>query len=111
MNVTQTMETLSIQTRDDGLFFELRSLISKNFNKTLAGKGKIISFYDESELPQRKYFLKFLKRIYEKDGQKIKARKLRVENIYLNLASERIDNIVLKPPRAAEGADNGETPF
>jgi len=70
MNVTQTMETLSIQTRDDGLFFELRSLISKNFNKTLAGKGKIISFYDESELPQRKYFLKFLKRIYEKDGQK-----------------------------------------
>jgi len=48
---------------------------------------------------------------YEKDGQKIKVRKLRVENIYLNLASERIDNIVLKPPRAAESADGGENPF
>ena len=48
---------------------------------------------------------------YEKDGQKIKARKLRVENIYLNLASERIENVALKPPRTAEGADDGETPF
>ena len=48
---------------------------------------------------------------YEKDGQKIKVRKLRVENIYLNLASERIDNIVLKPPRAVENADGGENPF
>ena len=48
---------------------------------------------------------------YEKDGQKIKVRKLRVENIYLNLASERIENVALKPPRTAEGADDGETPF
>ncbi|MFH6973110.1 single-stranded DNA-binding protein [Neisseria sp. 23W00296] len=48
---------------------------------------------------------------YEKDGQKIKVRKLRVENIYLNLASERIDNIVLKPPRTAENADDDGIPF
>ena len=39
-------------------------------------------------------------------GQEVKARKLRVEKIYLNLDSERIESITLKPPRhpAAAGA-------
>ncbi|MBE2986024.1 MULTISPECIES: adenylosuccinate lyase [Campylobacter] len=67
MNITQTLESLSIQTQDDILFCELRNIIIKNFSKTIANKGKIISFYEESEIPQRKCFLKFIKKIYEKE--------------------------------------------
>ena len=66
MNITQTLESLSILTDSDALFCELRALISKNFTKTLANKDKIISFYEESEIPQRKCFLKFIKKLYEK---------------------------------------------
>ena len=62
MNITQTLESLSILTDSDALFCELRALISKNFTKTLANKDKIISFYEESEIPQRKCFLKFIKK-------------------------------------------------
>ena len=34
MNITQTLESLSILTDSDALFCELRALISKNFTKT-----------------------------------------------------------------------------
>ncbi|WP_169778738.1 adenylosuccinate lyase [Campylobacter curvus] len=68
MNITHTLESLSIQTDDDALFCELRDLINKNFSKTLANKGKIISFYEENEMPQRRCFLKFIKRLYEKQN-------------------------------------------
>lgn len=47
---------------------------------------------------------------YEKDGQRVKARKIRVENIYLNLSSDRIESITLKPPRTAED-NQDDTPF
>ena len=54
MKVTQTLESLSILTDNDTLFRELRDMISKNFTKILSNKNKIISFYEESEIPQRK---------------------------------------------------------
>lgn len=68
MDITHTLESLSIKTYDDKLFCELKELINKNFKKTISSKGKIISFYDENEIPQRKYFLKFIKCIYEKQN-------------------------------------------
>jgi dnaJ domain protein len=68
MKVTQTLESLSILTDNDALFRELRDMINKNFTKILSNKNKIISFYEESEIPQRKCFLKFIKKLYEKQS-------------------------------------------
>ena len=50
---------------------------------------------------------------YEKDGQTVKTRKIRVENLYLNLGSERIASITLKQPRTPEqaGIESDDTPF
>ena len=50
---------------------------------------------------------------YEKDGQTVKTRKIRVENLYLDLGSERIASITLKPPRPPEQAEteSDDTPF
>ena len=50
---------------------------------------------------------------YEKDGQTVKTRKIRVESLYLNLGSERIASITLKQPRTPEqaGTESDDTPF
>ena len=61
MQVKQTLESLSILTDNDILFCELRDLINKNFTKILSNKNKVISFYEENEMPQRKCFLNFMK--------------------------------------------------
>ncbi|WP_169974554.1 MULTISPECIES: adenylosuccinate lyase [unclassified Campylobacter] len=66
MNVKQTLESLSIETADSKLFCELQSVMKKNFSKTLGHKDKVISFYDENELVQRRYFFKFISKLYEK---------------------------------------------
>ena len=63
MQVKQTLESLSILTDNDILFCELRDLINKNFTKILSNKNKVISFYEENEMPQRKCFLKFIKKL------------------------------------------------
>ena len=85
MNITQTLESLSILTDSDALFCELRALISKNFTKTLANKDKIISFYEESEIPQRKCFLKFIKKLYEKQGNELDVTFAKYKTIKLSL--------------------------
>lgn len=66
MNVIQTLESISINTDDSSVFSQLQSMIKKNFKKSVGNKGKIISFYDESEKVQRKYFFKFLQNMYKK---------------------------------------------
>ena len=48
---------------------------------------------------------------YEKDGQKVIARHLRVENVSLNLMSSRIEQITLKPAKQADSAENTDTPL
>ncbi|MGG7073400.1 adenylosuccinate lyase [Campylobacter sp. 9BO] len=68
MKIKNTLESLSILTDDDKIYTDLRVMIEKNFSKTLKSKGKTISFYDENEMPQRKYFLKFIKRLYEREN-------------------------------------------
>lgn len=68
MKIKNTLESISILTDDDKIYTDLRALIEKNFSKTLKSKGKTISFYDESEMVQRKYFLKFIKRLYEREN-------------------------------------------
>ena len=71
IEIKQTLESLSLETSDGKLFNELQSMIKKNFKKTLGQKDKIISFYDESEMTERKYFFKFLSKICEKYGKTI----------------------------------------
>lgn len=70
MNVIQTLESVSINTNDCEIFTQLQSLMRKNFQKSIGNKGKIISFYDENESIQRKYFFKLLQNLYKKTNNK-----------------------------------------
>lgn len=70
MNVIQTLESVSINTSDCEIFMQLQSIMRKNFQKSVGNKGKIISFYDENESVQRKYFFKFLQNLYKKTTAK-----------------------------------------
>lgn len=45
---------------------------------------------------------------YEKEGVVHRTRKIRVENIYLNLDSSRIESVALRPPRPSEAESDGE---
>lgn len=63
MQIKNTLESLSIITDDATLFGEIREIMYKNFASTLHSRGKVISFYDQNELVQRRYFLKFIKKI------------------------------------------------
>lgn len=89
MDITHTLESISIKTSDDKLFCELSELINKNFKKTISSKGKIISFYEEAELPQRKYFFKFLAKIFEKkSGKPLNLAFVEYKTIKLNYIQE-----------------------
>lgn len=63
MQIKNTLESLSISTDDASMFGEIREIMYKNFASTLHSKGKVISFYDKNELVQRRYFLKFIRKI------------------------------------------------
>ncbi|MCR4942574.1 MAG: adenylosuccinate lyase [Campylobacter sp.] len=89
MHITNTLESLSIKTSNDALFCELRNIINKNFTKTIASKGKIILFYEENEMPQRKYLLKFIKNLYKKEvGSELDIKFAIYKTIKLNYVQE-----------------------
>lgn len=49
---------------------------------------------------------------YEKDGHPVITRRLRADNVYLNLSSGRVESVSLKPPRTPSAdAPDGEIPF
>lgn len=49
---------------------------------------------------------------YEKDGHPVRTRRLRADNVYLNLSSGRVESVSLKPPRTPSAdAPDGEIPF
>lgn len=60
MQVIQNLESISINTQDFSFFKEMKEIINKNFSQNIGKKSKLISFYVESEIPQRRYFLKLL---------------------------------------------------
>lgn len=41
---------------------------------------------------------------YEKNGQQVKTRRIRVDRLYLNLESTRIESITLKPTRSEQNS-------
>ncbi|MBZ7990786.1 MULTISPECIES: adenylosuccinate lyase [unclassified Campylobacter] len=60
MQVVQNLESISINTQDFLFFKEMKEIINKNFSQNIGKKSKLISFYVENEIPQRRYFLKLL---------------------------------------------------
>lgn len=66
MQVIQTLKSISVNTDDINVFHYFKNLISKNFSKVVGRKNKILSFFIEDEIPQRRYFLKVLDQSYRK---------------------------------------------
>ncbi|RQD68367.1 adenylosuccinate lyase [Campylobacter hepaticus] len=66
MQIVQTLETIHVNTDDIKAFQYFKDLITKNFTKVLGRKNKIFSFFEENEIPQRRYFLKVLNQKYRK---------------------------------------------
>jgi len=60
MQVVQTLESINVNTDDISIFHYFKALITKNFTKVIGRKNKIFSFFQEDEIPQRRYFLKLL---------------------------------------------------
>ncbi|AII14798.1 hypothetical protein (DnaJ domain) [Campylobacter iguaniorum] len=66
MNITQTLESITVRTDDALLFESLGKKIKENFLNCVGNRDKIIVFYNENELVQRRYFLKLISKIYSK---------------------------------------------
>ncbi|EJV3018861.1 adenylosuccinate lyase, partial [Campylobacter jejuni] len=66
MQIVQTLETINVNTDDISVFQYFKDLITKNFTKVIGRKNKIFSFFEENEIPQRRYFLKVLDQKYRK---------------------------------------------
>lgn len=62
IQIVQNLASISVQTDDIGVFYYFKDIIKKNFSKVLGKKYKILSFFEENEIPQRKYFLKLLQK-------------------------------------------------
>lgn len=62
IQIVQNLASISVQTDDISVFYYFKNIIKKNFSKVLGKKYKIFSFFEESEIPQRKYFLKLLQK-------------------------------------------------
>ncbi|NDJ26939.1 adenylosuccinate lyase [Campylobacter sp. MIT 12-8780] len=65
MQIVQSLGSISVHTDDISVFHYFKNLIKKNFSKVLGKKDKIFSFFQEDEIPQRKYFLKLLEKRYK----------------------------------------------
>ncbi|EAI9960057.1 adenylosuccinate lyase [Campylobacter coli] len=68
MQIVQTLETINVNTDDINVFQYFKDLITKNFTKVVGRKNKIFSFFEEDEIPQRRYFLKVLDQKYRKSS-------------------------------------------
>ncbi|RUT51062.1 adenylosuccinate lyase [Campylobacter fetus] len=64
MQITQTLESITITTDDCDLFLNLSNKIRQSFANAIGNRDKVIIFYNENELVQRKYFLKLIGKIY-----------------------------------------------
>ena len=68
MQIVQTLGTINVNTDDINVFQYFKDLITKNFTKVIGRKNKIFSFFEENEIPQRRYFLKLLNQKYQKSA-------------------------------------------
>lgn len=66
MKITQTLESITIVTDDCDLYLNLIYKIRQSFANVIGSRDRIIIFYSENELIQRKYLLKFIANLYKK---------------------------------------------
>ncbi|ARR00916.1 adenylosuccinate lyase [Campylobacter porcelli] len=66
MEITQTLESITIVTDDCDLYLNLIYKIRQSFANVIGTRDRIIIFYNENELIQRKYLLKFIANLYRK---------------------------------------------
>ena len=66
MEITQTLESITIVTDDCDLYLNLIYKIRQSFANVIGTRDRIIIFYSENELIQRKYLLKFIANLYRK---------------------------------------------
>lgn len=90
MQVVQTLKTINIDTDDVSVFYYFKDLIIKNFSKVVGRRNKVFSFFEENEIPQRRYFLKVLnQKCLKNDGEGIKnIQEAHLKTIKLNLRQE-----------------------
>lgn len=69
IQIVQNLASISVNTDDISAFHYFKDLIKKNFSKVLGKKYKIFSFFEENEIPQRKYFLKLLQKRCTDEGE------------------------------------------
>lgn len=67
MQIVQNLQSISLNIDDLSLFHYFKEIITKNFSKVIGKKYKILSFFDEGEIQQRKYFLKLVAKHYKED--------------------------------------------
>lgn len=83
MQIVKSPEMVSINLDDSLVYYRLQTIIEKNFPSKIGRKNKIILFYKEEELVQRRYLLKLIAKIYKKTYPKTKKRELeKIENFY-----------------------------
>lgn len=55
MQIVKSPEMVSINLDDSLVYYRLQTIIEKNFPSKIGRKNKIILFYKEEELVQRRY--------------------------------------------------------
>ncbi|MDD3342501.1 MAG: adenylosuccinate lyase [Sulfurospirillaceae bacterium] len=75
MQISLSHEMLAITLQEDAkTFYFLQNLAEKNFQKKIGRKNKTIIFKEESELVQRRYFLKLISKLYQKKNDDLLMR-------------------------------------
>lgn len=70
MQISLSHEMLAVTIQEDSkTFYYLQNLVEKNFQKKIGRKNKTIVFKQNSEIVQRRYFLKLLSKIYFRKTQ------------------------------------------
>ena len=67
MQLTFTPDLCSIFLKDEITYYRLQQIIDKHFPHRVGRKDKIILFPKEDELHQRRYFLKLISKLYQKN--------------------------------------------
>lgn len=79
MQLTFTPDLCSIFLKDETTYYRLQQIIDKHFPHRVGRKDKIILFPKEDELHQRRYFLKLISKLYQKNQNQKKDEVAKLE--------------------------------
>lgn len=96
MEILSNDETITIITDDSDFFVNMSAKMRENFKSSIGTKNKTMAFYDVDEVIQRKYFFKFINKIYKKEnGHKFEFNKSCDKKIKLVFQKENSLQILL----------------